>query len=140
MTVCICWRGGFTIGAEPQDYDPFVVLWAWKMHVVLARLPQPRIVIGFELLDRPKEKFWLLLQEPEPELCIKHPGYDEDIAITTDSRTLTLIHLGRLSLADAERAGAWRVDGDPALVRGLPTWGGFYSRFVGVRPVRAATA
>ena len=124
----------------PQDYDPFVVLWAWKMHVVLERLPQPRIVIGFDLRDRPKEKFWLLLQQPEPELCIKHPGYDEDIVITTDARTLTLIHLGRLSLADAERAGAWRVDGDPALVRGLPTWGGFYSRFAGVRPVRAATA
>jgi len=122
----------------PEDYDPFVVLWAWKMHVELDRLPQPRIVIAFDLRDRPKQKFWLLLQAPEPELCIKHPGYDEDLVITTDSRTLTLVHLGRLRLADAEREGAWQIDGSPALVRGMPMWGGLYSRFATIRPVSRA--
>jgi hypothetical protein len=122
----------------PEDYDPFVVLWAWKMHVQVDRLPQPRIVIGFDLRDRPKQKFWLLLQAPEPELCIKHPGYDEDLVITTDSRTLTLVHLGRLRLADAEREGVWQIDGSPALVRGMPTWGGLYSRFATIRPVSGA--
>jgi DNA-binding HxlR family transcriptional regulator len=121
----------------PRDYDPFVVLWAWKMHVVLDRLPQPRIVIGFDLRDRPKDgsKFWLLLQKPEAELCVKHPGYDEDVIITTDSRTLTLVHMGRLDVAEAERAGTWRVDGPPALLRSLPKWGGFYSVFADIRPV-----
>jgi DNA-binding HxlR family transcriptional regulator len=124
----------------PEDYDPFVVLWAWKMHVQLDRLPQPRIVIGFELLDRPKDRFWLLLHEPEPELCVKHPGYDEDLVITTDSRTLTLVHMGRLPVAEAERAGTWRVDGPPGLARALPRWGGFYSRFADVRPARGPRA
>jgi DNA-binding HxlR family transcriptional regulator len=122
----------------PQDYDPFVVLWAWKMHVLLDRLPQPRIVIGFDLRDRPRKKFWLLLQKPEAELCLKPPGYDEDIVITTDSRTLTLVHLGRLRLAEAERQGKWRAVGPPALVRGMPAWGGLYSIFAEVRPARSA--
>ncbi|MCA1648249.1 MAG: glycosyltransferase [Chloroflexi bacterium] len=76
------------------------------MHLVLDRLPQPRIVIDFELRNRPKQKFWLLLQAPEPELRINHPGYDEDLVISTDWRTLTLVHLGRLPLANAEREGA----------------------------------
>lgn len=123
----------------PEDYDPFVVLWAWKMHVVLDRLPQPRVVIGFHLQDRPQERFWLLLQKPEAELCVKHPGYDEDLVITTDSRTLTLVHMGRLGTADAERGGAWRVDGPPALVRGLPGWGGFHSIFADVAPMRGGS-
>ena len=122
----------------PQDYDPFVVLWAWKMHAVLERLPQPRVVIAFNLVDRPKEKFWLLLQQPEAELCVKHPGYEEDLVITTDSRTLTLVHLGRLSAREAERAGKWRIEGVPALVRELPTWGGFHSIFADVQPVGRA--
>ncbi len=121
----------------PEDYDPFVVLWAWKMHVALDRLPQPRVVIGFELLDRPKDRFWLLLQKPEAELCVKDPGYDEDVVITTDSHTLTLVHLGRLPLAEAERDGRWRVEGTPSVARALASWGGFYSTFAGVRPVRA---
>ena len=122
----------------PQDYDPFVVLWAWKMHVVLDRLPQPRVVIGFNLHDRPREKFWLLLQKPEAELCVKHPGYDEDIVIGTDSRTLTLVHLGRMALSEAQRTGSWRADGPPALVKALPSWGGFQSMFAEVRPVVSA--
>ena len=120
----------------PEDYDPFVVLWAWKMHVLLDRLPQPRVVMRFDLRDRPRQRFWLLLQAPEPELCIKFPGYDEDLVINTDSRTLTLVHLGRLPLADAERRGVWHVDGPPALVRGVSKWGGLYSRFAGIGPVR----
>ncbi len=56
--------------------------------------------------------------------------------ITTDSQTLTMVHLGRLPLADAERDGVWQVEGAPALVRGMFSWGGVYSRFAGVRPVR----
>ena len=120
----------------PDDYDPFVVLWAWKMNVVLDRLPQPRVVISFQLRDRPRERFWLLLQKPEAELCIKHPGYDEDITIVTDSRTLTSVHLSRLSVTEAERAGMWRAEGPPALLRGLSRWGGFLSVFADITPVR----
>lgn len=124
----------------PNDYDPFVVLWAWKMHVVLDRLPQARVVIGFRLHDRPRARFWLLLQKPEAELCIKHPGYDEDLVITTDSRTLTLVHMGRLDTAQAEKSGAWHVDGPPPLVRALPDWGGFHSIFADVPPMRGGPA
>ena len=40
----------------PDDYDPFVVLWAWKMHVMLDRLPQPRIVIGLICGTVPRRK------------------------------------------------------------------------------------
>jgi DNA-binding HxlR family transcriptional regulator len=123
----------------PEDYDPFVVLWAWKMHVRLERLPQPRVTIGFQLVDRPRERFWLLLQQPEAELCVRHPGYEEDLVVTTDSRTLTLVHLGRLDVREAERMGAWQVEGSPPLARALPTWGGFHSHFADVQPVRSST-
>jgi DNA-binding HxlR family transcriptional regulator len=119
----------------PEDYDPFVVLWAWKMHVQLDRLPQPRIVVRFDLTDRRDERYWLLLQKPEAELCIKSPGYDEDLVVTTDSQTLTLVHMGRLKPAEAERLGKWSIEGLPALIRGLPTWGGFHSTFAGTARV-----
>jgi DNA-binding HxlR family transcriptional regulator len=122
----------------PQDYDPFVVLWAWKMNVVLDRLPQDRVVIGFILRDRPKERFWLLLHKPEAELCIKHPGFDEDLIINTDSRTLTLVHMGRLDVRDAERSGTWDIAGSPVLARAVASWGGFRSAFAEVRSVRTA--
>jgi len=67
------------------------------------------------------------------ELCVRDPVYDEDIVVATDSRTLTLVHLGRRDIAEAERAFTWRVEGTPALVRALPKWGGIYSAFANVR-------
>ena len=130
--------GARWVELAPEDYDPFVVLWAWKMHVVLDRLPQPRVVLAVNLRDRPKDRFWLLLQQPEAELCVKHPGYDEDLVLTTDSRTLTLVHMGRRSAAEAELEGSWRLDGPPKLVRALPSWGGLHSTFAGVEPARTA--
>lgn len=115
-----------------DDYDPYFVLWAWKMNVVLDRLPQPRVVVRFRFDDRPRETFWLLLQRPEAEVCVKPPGYEEDILIETDSRTLTLVHAGRLPVGQAIHEGRWRAAGPSSLVRAMPSWGGFYSSFAGV--------
>jgi DNA-binding HxlR family transcriptional regulator len=117
----------------PADYDPSVVLWAWKMGADLERLPQPRVVVSIELQDRPRQRFWLLLQKPAAEVCIRHPGFDEDVAIVTDSRTLIMIRLGRMSIAAAEHEGRWRADGARRLVRGLTDWGGLLSSFAGVQ-------
>lgn len=117
----------------PADYDASVVLWAWKMGADLERLPQPRVVVSVELQDPPRRRFWLLLQKPEAEVCMRHPGFDEDVAIVTDSRTLTMIRLGRTSIAEAERDGRWRAEGARLLVRGLTDWGGLLSSFAGVR-------
>ncbi len=118
----------------PRDHDPYVVLWAWHKAIEIDRLPDRRVVVRFDLRDRPTDRFWLLLDRPEVELCIKHPGFDEDLIATTDSATLTAVHLGRLPLAEAMARGAWELQGPPELVRAFPSWGGL-SRFAGVRPV-----
>ena len=67
-------------------------------------------------------------------LCIKHPGFDEDLVLTTDCQTLTHVHMGRLSIGEAERSGCWTIDGVRSLARAVPTWGGT-SVFAHVRPV-----
>lgn len=122
------------LDVTPRDMDPYVVLWAWKKFVNLARLPHRKIVIRFELTDRPNEKFWLVLSRREAEICIKFPGFEEDLVVRTDCETLTLVHMGRLSLGEATRLGHWQMDGLPSLVRAFPSWGGL-SYFSKVRQV-----
>ena len=136
MTLHLGNWGAQWLELAPEDYDPFVVLWAWKMNVVLDRLPQARVVIGFSLRDRSRERYWLLLQKPEAELRSKHPGCDEGLLIATDSRTLTLVHMVRLDAREAELAGTWQVSGPHSLVRAVAGRGGFHSAFAEVRPVR----
>ena len=92
------------------------------------------VTTGIDLTDRPKERFWLLVHKPDVEVCIKHPGFDEDLVLTTDCQTLTHVHMGRLSIGEAERSGCWTIDGVRSLARAVPTWGGT-SVFAHVRPV-----
>jgi DNA-binding HxlR family transcriptional regulator len=117
----------------PRDYDPGIVLWAWCRLIDPGRLPERRVVVRFDLRDLPRQRFWLVLDKPDAELCMVHPGFDEDLIVVTDSRTLTLVHMGRLPLAEAVDAGAWQPQGPPELARALMRWGGT-SPFAGVAP------
>jgi hypothetical protein len=77
----------------------------------------------------------MLLQRPEPEVCIKNPGLDEDLIVITDSVTLTDIHRGRLTFGQATKAGRLVLSGPLDLARAFPTWGGL-SYYANVTPAR----
>ena len=117
----------------PRDHDPGMVLWAWCRLIQPQRLPKRRVVVRFDLRDLPGQRFWLLVERPGAEVCVTHPGFDEDLVIVTDSRTLTWVHTGRLPLGQAIESGAWEAHGPPGLVRAMMTWGGL-SPFAGVAP------
>jgi DNA-binding HxlR family transcriptional regulator len=106
----------------PPDLDPDgLMLWV-RRHVVLDQLPPSRVVIGFRLLARSRRSYWLVLQPGEVSLCPEHPGFEEQLWITTDAATLYLVFLGRISLSTAMDDDRLRVDGPPRLVRALPSW------------------
>lgn len=119
----------------PVDYDAAVVLWAWAKFVDADRLPPHRVVVRFDISDDPNKRYWMLLQRPEPEVCIKNPGLDEDLIVTTDSVTLTDIHRGRLDFGQATKAGRLALSGPLDLARAFPTWGGL-SYYANVTPAR----
>jgi DNA-binding HxlR family transcriptional regulator len=125
------------LDAAPQDLDPGIVLWAVAKTMDSDRLPSRRVVVRFDLQDVPKDKFWIVVQHPRAELCRKHPGFEEDLIVRTDSRRLSMWHMGRISTADALRDGVLDIEGPPALVRAFTRWGG-QSPFAGVRPETSA--
>jgi DNA-binding HxlR family transcriptional regulator len=139
VTLALGTWGARWLEVGPKDRDPFVVLWAWKKFTKLDRLPRKRVVVRFDLRDRPKERFWLLLERAGVEICIKHPGIDEDILVNTTAEVLMLVHMGRLPLAEAARRGLWVMDGARDSVRAFPTWGGL-SPFADVQPAPVASA
>jgi hypothetical protein len=57
-------------------------------------------VVGrFDVSDDRNKRYWMLYQRSEPEACVRNPGLDEDLIVTTDSVTLTHVHTGRLGFA-----------------------------------------
>jgi DNA-binding HxlR family transcriptional regulator len=126
--------GARWLDLAPVDYDAAVVLWAWAKFVDAGRLPPHRVVVRFDISDD-KHRYWMLFQRPESEVCVKNPGLDEDLIITTDSVTLTDVHRGRLDFGQAIKSGRLTIAGPRDLARAFPTWGGL-SYYAKVRPAR----
>ena len=127
--------GARWLDLAPVDYDAAVVLWAWAKFMDTDRLPPHRIVVRFDIADDPNKRYWMLVQRPEPEVCVKHPGLDEDLVVTTDSVTLCDVHRGRLNFAQAVKTGRLAISGPLDLARALPSWGGL-SYYADVKPAR----
>jgi DNA-binding HxlR family transcriptional regulator len=117
----------------PEHLDPFVALWSMCNALRRDRLPDRRTVIRFDFLGRRRERYWLLIEGRETEICKTSPGPDEDLYITADAEAFVKWHAGQLTWAQATRDGRIEVDGAPSLVRAFPTWNA-RSMFAHIRP------
>src|SRR5262249_40438635 len=66
--------------------------------------------------------FWLLLERPEPDLCLTDPGFEVDLYVDADLATMAKVWLGDLSFESALRSQAVRMTGQQEFVRAFPTW------------------
>jgi DNA-binding HxlR family transcriptional regulator len=119
----------------PENLDPFVALWSMCNALRRDRLPDRRVVIRFDFTGRPRrERYWLLIELGETEICKTSPGLDEDLHVTAEAEAFVQWHAGRLSWAQATRDDRIRLDGPPSLVRAFPTWNA-RSMFAYIRPM-----
>ena len=108
--------------ARPSEVDPDSLMLLISRHVLLHELPASRVVIRFELRGRGRRRFWLVLKTGEASLCPEHPGFSEDIHVTSTPAELYRLVVGKQSLEQAMDEGTVRVEGPPRLVRSLPRW------------------
>ncbi len=116
--------GSRWLDAAPAQLDPGVLLWAICKSMDPGRLPEERVVVRVNLRDAPKQRFWLLVQQPGPEVCRKPPGFEEDLVVTSDTEWLAKWHMGRVSLGDAMHARLITLDGPRRVVTQFSRWGG----------------
>ena len=79
----------------PENLDPFVALWSMCNVLRRDRLPDRRVVIRLDFTGfGPHERYWLLLEHGEAEICKTYPGLDEDLYITADAEAFVKWHAG----------------------------------------------
>jgi DNA-binding HxlR family transcriptional regulator len=127
--------GARWLDAAPTQLEPTVLLWAICKAMDRDSMPEERVVIQFNLRDAPEQRFWILAQRPEPEVCPTPPGIENDLVVTTDTEWLAKWYMGRISLGSAMHARRITVEGPRHLVSELSTWGGV-TPFAGVAPAR----
>jgi len=106
---------------RPEELDPDLLIVWMARHVDRERLPLSRTVVRFDFRD-PKRRYWMVLEPSEVSVCLQHPGFDVDLAVSVDTTTLYRVYLGRAELSGAIRAGELTMSGPQALQRGLGRW------------------
>lgn len=126
--------GARWLEVAPEHLDAGLALWTLGRLIDKSRLPQARVVARFDFTDRiTPNRYWLVLTHEDSEVCVKPPGYAEDLVVTTDTIWLIKWHMGWVSLGAAQRAGHFSIAGRPAIVRAFGNWGGL-SPYAAVRP------
>jgi DNA-binding HxlR family transcriptional regulator len=120
----------------PEHLDAGAVLWSLCRCLDRTALPDARVVVRFELRDGPARRLWVVAHPPRSEVCVKPPGFDEDLVVRTDSESLAKWQMGWVSLGTAQRHGLMHVEGPAHLQRELAGWAGRH-QFAHIRPVAA---
>ena len=106
-----------------KNLDPSLLMWDMRRNLNPAPLPARRTVIQFLYPELPSSKRgWWLVVEPrgEVDLCSYDPGFEVDLYVSTDLRTMTAIWMGLTTIA-RERAKV-ELTGDPAIARTMQAW------------------
>lgn len=114
-----------------SNLDPSLLMWDMRRNLNPSPLPQRRVVVRFLYPELPASKRdWWLVIEPDAavDLCWSDPGFDVDLYVTTDLRTMTAIWMGLTTVA--REGGRIALDGDRGLARTMQTWLGL-SPFAG---------
>lgn len=106
-----------------KNLDPSLLMWDMRRNLNPAPLPDRRTVVQFVYHDLPttKRDWWLVIEPAgEVDLCWADPGFEIDLYVTTDLRTMTAIWMGVTSVsAELEK---FEFSGSRALTSTIQTW------------------
>jgi DNA-binding HxlR family transcriptional regulator len=126
--------GAAWLEIAPEHLDPFLALWSMCHRLRRDRLPERRVVIRFDFTGRRRpERYWLLIEHGDAEICKTYTGLDEDLFITAEAETFVKWHAGQQAWADAIRDSRIQLHGPTWLVRAFPTWNA-RSSFAHIKP------
>jgi DNA-binding HxlR family transcriptional regulator len=120
--------------ATLENLDPELLMWDMRRNIDPRPMPRRRttIQIIFKDLAKPRQKWWLIVQpDREVDLCSVDPGFEVDLYLSTDLRTMTEIWMGYTTIARAKDQGKLFVSGNRQLETTMNSWFGL-SRFAKV--------
>jgi hypothetical protein len=111
--------------ASLDNLDPNLLMWDMRRNIDPRPMPPRRSVIQFIFADLPaSKKNWWLIVGPGTgtDLCSVDPGFDVDLYVSTDVRTMTQVWMGYVTLAQAKRNGRLTTTGDRQLEATMKNW------------------
>ncbi len=109
-----------------ENLDPSLLMWDIRRNMIPDPKPIKRSTIQFMYSDLPKQtKNWWLIVDPgndKIDLCSVEPGFDVDLYVSTDLRTMTKIWMGFETLSNAYDANDILLTGNNDLEEKVRLW------------------
>jgi DNA-binding HxlR family transcriptional regulator len=108
-----------------QQLDVSLLMWDMRRHLDVTPMPKRRSVIEFlyPALPAVQRKWWLLVgPEIGIDLCSVDPGFDVDLYVVTDLRTMTAIWMGLDTVRKAQAERRMTLSGDRHLAADMQAW------------------
>lgn len=108
-----------------QDLDSRLLMWSVRRKIRSELFPARRSVVQFIFPEQsPAERNYWLIAKPDcdTDLCLVDPGFEVDLFVETDLRTLTSVYMGHASLNQALASGDIYLSGDDALAGSIQSW------------------
>ena len=108
-----------------QNLDSRLLMWNIRRKVDLSLFPARRSVVQFIFPDQNAQmgNYWLIARPGcEADLCISDPGFEVDLFVESDLKTLTGIYMGFVPLDMAIAKGEVFLSGDAALAGSIRDW------------------
>jgi len=106
-----------------RNLDPSLLMWDMRRRLDPRPLPDRRTVIQFVYAELPlsKRTYWLVVErDGQVDLCSVDLGFEVDLQVTTDLRTMTSVWMG-LTTVDKETAKI-KLTGARDVARQMQRW------------------
>jgi DNA-binding HxlR family transcriptional regulator len=107
------------------NLDPSLLMWDMRRNLDTTPMPDRRCVIQFVYpeLTAVRRHWWLVVEPDEDvDLCSVDPGFDIDLYVTVDLRTMTTIWMGLATVRESTKDGKLTFVGDRRLADQMQTW------------------
>ena len=107
-----------------RNLDPSLLMWDMRRNIDPSPLPPRRCVIQivYPELSPGKRRWWLIVDHNGTDLCKVDPGFDVDLYISTDLRTMTSIWMGLTTIGAEIQAGRLQLAGDSGIQSQMQNW------------------
>jgi DNA-binding HxlR family transcriptional regulator len=106
------------------DIDLSSLMWKMRKYILVDELPKRRVVIQFRFSDDLEYDTYFAIVQPASgvEICTSIPGFDVDLFVETNVKSLSALILARTNIAREIDAGRLFLSGDALLAKTMPRW------------------
>ncbi|MFZ5789383.1 MAG: winged helix-turn-helix transcriptional regulator [Pseudomonadota bacterium] len=107
-----------------KNLDPSLLMWDMRRNLDPTPLPPRRCTIHVKYPELPpaRQNWWLVIDAKAVDLCSVDPGFEVDLYVVTDLRTMTAIWMGLATVQGEVDAGRLLLTGDIGLQRSMQRW------------------